>query len=532
MESFPVYLPSNASTHIYPENTASDYRTRLSQPIRLEGEWEVGLESINYATKIDDSKEKSVIHLQYEVPKLVNDDDEFYHFRLSPDNEWKGTMGVSPVKFETDGTKIQSVIKSLNSLNEVILKDGEGKRKGDPLFYFAKHTNRNIYCYCYVDYFCLQLTNTLSYALGFKWKNTFSGKQKTYGASSGQPPKRPLTRKDYRVWFFSAPHLKLKNRLYFKYLDENLPKPSVKSVHKLWSERIEKYTGVKLKFKHGKMILFNSDNTLMLTFSNAFQEYFHQYYPVIGNGEKWSIDATNFNNAYPEASMFIDVYSQHELAISPTPRNVDRHLEFFPWNYESNKTLISYINSTVKNCLKQDLKKYYDAERHLFLLDIMYNFQIMFLIGLKLKVYFGKNLSHLLGLQNEFLPTAHDLQLRRYYNENKHDISILSYRPMVNIEKRQRQLFLLCSLTKPTAYGTNHLPILRDFVHENENKLSINEMRFEPIIYLPLKSNLIDCINIQVTDSEYNPVNINDCKTIVTLFFRKVKESAQTATIH
>ena len=103
---------------------------------------------------------------------------------------------------------------------------------------------------------------------------------------------------------------------------------------------------------------------------------------------------------------------------------------------------------------------------------------------------------------------------------------------MVNIAKRQRQIFVLCSLIKPTAYGVNHLPILREFVHENANDQSISEMRFDPIIYLPLKTNFIENINIQITDTNYKPVEIKDCKTMITLFFRKVKDNDNIVAIH
>ena len=43
MSRFYVTLPSNSSMDYYPENTVARYTTRLSSPIELEGDWEVGL---------------------------------------------------------------------------------------------------------------------------------------------------------------------------------------------------------------------------------------------------------------------------------------------------------------------------------------------------------------------------------------------------------------------------------------------------------------------------------------------------------
>ena len=62
IESFKVYLPSNACHNIYPNNKPSDYKTRLDQTIELDGKWEVGVESIFYSSKVEDENEKAQIH--------------------------------------------------------------------------------------------------------------------------------------------------------------------------------------------------------------------------------------------------------------------------------------------------------------------------------------------------------------------------------------------------------------------------------------------------------------------------------------
>ena len=49
---FTVTLTSNASLDVYPSNTLASFRTCLSAPIELDGQWEVGLTDITYPRKI------------------------------------------------------------------------------------------------------------------------------------------------------------------------------------------------------------------------------------------------------------------------------------------------------------------------------------------------------------------------------------------------------------------------------------------------------------------------------------------------
>ena len=71
---------------------------------------------------------------------------------------------------------------------------------------------------------------------------------------------------------------------------------------------------------------------------------------------------------------------------------------------------------------------------------------------------------------------------------------------------------------KPTAFGKQKMPILRNFHNESINKLTI-EKHFEPIIYLPLANNYIDLIQLQLTNEFYEPIHIRDSKTLVTSTF-------------
>ena len=74
MDSFKVYLPSNTSSDVFPNNTASDYTTRFDTPLELKGQWEVGLESVFYSSQIDYTKEQAQIHCHAEIYEEINED--------------------------------------------------------------------------------------------------------------------------------------------------------------------------------------------------------------------------------------------------------------------------------------------------------------------------------------------------------------------------------------------------------------------------------------------------------------------------
>ena len=45
---FYVTLPSNSSMEYFPDNKTSNFVTKLSRTLQLDGEWEVGLAEIDY----------------------------------------------------------------------------------------------------------------------------------------------------------------------------------------------------------------------------------------------------------------------------------------------------------------------------------------------------------------------------------------------------------------------------------------------------------------------------------------------------
>ena len=60
-----IDLVSNASMDIFPENTLSKFKNRLSQPLRLSGNWVVGVQEIFYPITFTPTKKTVNFCLSY-----------------------------------------------------------------------------------------------------------------------------------------------------------------------------------------------------------------------------------------------------------------------------------------------------------------------------------------------------------------------------------------------------------------------------------------------------------------------------------
>ncbi|KAI8503792.1 hypothetical protein Bbelb_187630 [Branchiostoma belcheri] len=76
--SFYVTLPSDGSMDIFPENTVTNYRTKLAHPIELSGEWEVGLVEIQYPHSWRNVREGENTLLSYVVDEKVQGSNREY----------------------------------------------------------------------------------------------------------------------------------------------------------------------------------------------------------------------------------------------------------------------------------------------------------------------------------------------------------------------------------------------------------------------------------------------------------------------
>ena len=88
-ESFEYVLPSNTSSTLYPNNTASHFTIVPDNPLQLQGAWEVGVKSIFYNSNIGDKTEKASVQLDYEKQNTTFAKDIYpVKYKVASGNKW------------------------------------------------------------------------------------------------------------------------------------------------------------------------------------------------------------------------------------------------------------------------------------------------------------------------------------------------------------------------------------------------------------------------------------------------------------
>ena len=521
MESFKVYLPSNASHQLFPDNTPSKYRTRFDKPIDLNGEWEVGVESISYSSFINDEGERANVDLRVEAKhKVLLNNIHPYEFILTKDDKWKGFEGIRPTIFETDSTKLDEILYSLNAMNDDITKSGKQHKNVvdfasnrfiglykyhlDCLFHFGLNEKKQVVYLCNEPGFSLTITARMADVLGFGYTVVFSGVHPVTASHkriSGDDEK--LTRENYHLRYLSSSVQVRRERIIFKDRKQTL-EGKQESFLNTWNKIVRPRCDVRAEFKSGKLVLHNFSNTGVI-FSPDMANTFSHHCPFIGTGSRWAVGYPDWEEEHIDELWSLDIYS---VDMQLTNKVVFHNLSVYvyPWRWRSMKEVMSVINSKVRTAVKRKLKNRYHEKMHSFELESMKNNFSKFTRGRGLIPRFSKNLTHLLGLPDT---TFEELQS-------------FGVREMDTLANYSRQLHILSNVIKPTAYGKHQRQIFCDFLFKRSKEL-ITETRFYPISFHPIIRNSIDMIEIQVTDEHYKPIQIKDSKTIVTLYFRKVK---------
>jgi len=509
MDSFKVYLPSNASTQLYPSNSPSDYRTRLDQPINVDGDWEVGIESVFYSPNFQNEGEKARIDFVNVVTSITVN--SIYPYELITGSISRGIGAVMPKHaFESNGENLWSVLKTINSINDLILNPSKKKTFGE-VFDFHLVTTDKVRHIVYTSYdrgFTLEITPKLASYMGFGKRTTFSGpvsvKGEALNLNKMHSKEKHLSREDYKIQFLNTKLLQKKIRITIKRENEAFD-GTEKSFLAMWSERVKNKYNIVANFQGDKLMIHTEDDNLVVCFSSDFSKTFGYDGALFGKNAHWSDTPHKMEKGLTSQVWYIDVFSdQYELTDKVSHYNLFTNL--YPWKYRDHQELYTYINQTVQTYLKSVLLNKYDSSSHSFALSLQNDNQCQLTLGKWLDVSFSKNLSYLLGFPENII-IAKELNSVR-------EVTALTY--------SKQQLFLLSDVIKPTAIGNHRLQILQDFLH-NPTGVKIIEKRFDPMVYLPVMTNYMDTINIQLTDESFKPIPIKDSKTIVTLYFRKVK---------
>ena len=323
-----------------------------------------------------------------------------------------------------------------------------------------------------------------------------------------KPGSEKLTREDYELKYFDADVLQTLDRIYVK--RKNQPfEGGLEAFIKLWSEKAKPFSkDINFRSQSKKLIVDILTNNYAIVFSPGLAYSSGHEKPLFGTGCYWGWGKANLISKENDSQeWYIDIYTTN-MKYDAEPINYSLDFVFFPWKFNSMKKFLKTVNGRVKRTLKRRLKNSYNEYLYKFELSLDSKHYSQLNMGKRLQARFSPNLHHLLGYGNT--PLTGKSQ---------------GMRPLSNKIDRDKKLFILSNIARPTAYGDQHLQILQSFIHKNETAI-MTEKRFDPIVYLPLMTNFIDMVEIQLADEDYKPVNINDTKSLVCLYFRKVREKA------
>ena len=493
MESFKLYLPSNASHEHFPNNTSSHYQTKLHEPIHLEGKWEVAAESVYYSANIDDEKEIAGVYFDIKAkePRNVNDLYPF-NFKVSPDEKWLGFYGVEiPM-----GDRVSKLIRDLNNANAILLTDQS------QLFEFRLKEGRVTYVGMSPS-FSLELHANTARILGFPNKVTFSG----LGPFTGNVvTDDAIHYGPYMKHVFYFHHLLThrKMRISIKLPGEEF---DTKLFVAMWNERLLPHFNCRLEFNHeGKSILHLGHGNVAIILCPALAKAIDQPEPLIRVHTRWSYGTYNPTPSMKEEHWFVDIHS-NELARTYIPREFLHEIIFRPRLFATSSELIRFLNDSVMHKLKKELNNMYDVSKHHFQLrEDKSKERVTLDVGPWLTISWSSILSHMLGFDQHIFDKGSHLALKR----------------PASWSDRMQRVLLMTDFIQPVSYGNKQLTVLQDFIHVVKGR-NIIEKRFQPLSYVPIIRNHIDTITVKLVNEDETAIAAKDVKTVLVLHLKRVE---------
>ena len=534
MDSFKIYLPSNASFDHFPSNTASNYQTHLNDPIQLDGDWEAGIESLFYSPYIGDEKETVALDLAVKAERKLFVNDVYpFHYTVTSDNKWLGYEGLLPEKAVTDPADVDGVLKCLNSINTQMTY------QQSDVFHIYK-TGKHFTIKCSTQGVTILLTALMSRYLGFPYRRSFSGTMPMTSFEERAIPK-VFTKEDYRIKFVDSNVLQKVTRVIIKRSGRTFPltnptsfqeiendekkvpqvsimeksnennyqsfSQSVKQLKLVWKNKVKEPHNIDIEFhKHGKLILHNYNNNFAVKLSTDMYKTFRICETFIGRGTEWAVHSFDHTKTYKNDFWFIDIYND---TLDYTVKREDYNIsyEFLARKYDDVKYLIPNLSVLISSKLKPVLQSTFDSNAHKCEFSLHENHTKLEL-GKGLKLRMSKSLSFMLGFdENEF-------------NSGNY----ISKRLPATLQQREQHLFILCDFIHSISYGNDKVNVLQEFIHESHDDKQIIEKRFQPISYNAVSKTAIDTIKIQLTNALFNPIHVRDSKTVAVIHFRRRRQ--------
>lgn len=496
MDSFKVYLPSNASRDRFPNNSSSNFHTELSRPIELQGKWEVGLESIFYSSKVGSKKEKGSLYLNVKVEEKSFAYEEIpFTFRLTKDKRWSGYKGVrmNPPREVT----LTNVLQTLNSANKHIL---DGRQR---LFTFSIQGSKLRYD-SMLPFVFVRFSHKINALLG----NGFQ----QYSSSTEWESKRvkleilkKLTASDYSIEYFCPDLLEQENIIYLNlYNDKEVDLPKI--LLSFWEKKVLPLCGIKMEItKSKKVILHHDGGNKGIVLSNDFQDLISQKGHLFYRDSRWGWSALSNERIKPKSQYWLAIYSdQMKVNVKSHEHNIQ--LSMTPQMYATTDKIVSHLNQAVNAKIKSKTANNYHKENHHFQFS-QFNNRVKLTAGPWIDVTFDDNLCYILGFkENSFKGGVHE-----------------GIRMPASLQEREQLFYVEADFVQSIQFGIQKLPILREFIHEVADDANIVEKRFHPVSYIPVSKSYINEIHISIVNQQGKPIIMENVKTVLILHFRRVQ---------
>ena len=496
MNSFKVYLPSNASSDRFPNNSSSDFRTELRHPIHLTGKWEVGLESIFYSSKLGSMKEKGSLDLNVKShKKSFAYEDLPLHFHLTKDNTWPGYKGVQ-IKPPKEPT-FANVLAALNTANDLIV-DG-----GQKLFEFSMQDTKLRF-----DIF---LPNT---HLRFSHKvNALLGNRRhQYSSSTEWESKRAklkilktLTPSDYYIQYFCPDILEEESIQYLDIHDKQV-KDLPNILNSFWRRKVLPLCGIKMEItKSNKVVLHHDGRNKGLLFSEELQDLISHKGHLYFQDSRWGWGKLTNRRVKPMGNYWVAIYS-NKMKLVVKNQHHDIQLSMTPHMFDRTDDIIDRLNHLVNAAIKEKTGDTYHERNHHFLFS-QFNNRVKLTTGRWLHTKFDDNLCYILGFKENS------------FKEGVHEGTKMPY----TLQEREQLFYVEADFVQSVPFGVQQLPILREFIHDVTDDTNIIEKRFQPVSYIPVSKSHIGEMHIGIVDQRGKPIVMKNVKTVLTLHFRQAQ---------
>ena len=505
MTSFDCILPSNVAPDTYPDNTASDYTTPLTNPIHCDGQWEVGLKSIFYDSHVGDETEMGKISINHwQQKKFWLNDYYKVQYQTTKIDTWDYSSRIIPA-FEPPSYK--KVADVLNGMNERLVK------KGCRNAYTCTVKENKIEFDTHVYGLTIRFRPKMAKFLGYGHKIFLHLSPDNKNTSTMRPIHEinQLTQDDFYMNIFDRYVVAMEGEVLLKTSREDLL--TKEEFVKRWNERVGKHIKIKASFNNNKCILRLYDPKSAIVMSKNLHSTISHEPVMFGGGEYWGW------KLYGENTEDYDITDRTwTVKIFKEPLRLTERYLHHSFDYELYPRIYSiptFVSRLTKDLTKKLRELTEDTAAITF--SLQDNFTKIE-IPHQTTMVLSPNISSMLGFNDVIFKSKSPFE--NELNYGREDAQFMSQILPATLDKREQEIFVHTDVCDPMSYGNQQRRILQHFIHNKGKDEGIVEKWFKPIIYQPLMKQMMDSITMKLLNREGTPLPFHN-KTIITLHFRK-----------